>query len=900
MEGSPRPTRSELSGDDGVLDPFEHTKGSDDDGVLDPFEHTKGSDDDGVLDPFEHTKAEDEDEDAGDDGEAPRGGERSEDEAPGAENEPEDEAGAGGSDADADSAVEKAEGEGDEAADSDAELADDGVDAGDFAPDVPADQVDEGAIDGALAQPTAAENAAPGFVSPTEEVEGAADLWEATLGRRPEDDQSLGDAALADMDEALSAKQIAMRDTGQSSLASLEAATEDAVADVRDAQSEAEMRLRARFSGAREKLDSKLGTTIDQLNQRVRDREATIDQKAETRKGELRKGIDAELKKLPGLEKKAIENPGKSLDGVIEGARKEQQRAVNEVLAMARSRAAAYEAREASGKKEAKRNEARANAAIEVGQDAAEEIREATQATIDDLESRRENLPAPNEKQAEAVREQLESLKERVANDIDESVEGKKKELRKQGRDLAKNLRTTARSIRRQLQRGEDQAVEMLEARGDAAQARVRAAGAGARAELAQIIAASVGALSERGYQVHQEAHDAGDIAPAETVQAAAGDVAQVSAADEAEVLPVLADAAARLRVGIFELGEQAAGGLLQSVDALSEQCDGGVEQFGGGLDGALEKATESLDEFVDDTDEGFGKIVGNAVTQAGKATKGFDEALDKQREEIEADMSGPVDTLRERLDEKLETLPGRICEAAEKAADEVKSWWKKALVNTVKIVAGVLVAVGTFVAVGAFFVGTLGVGPLAAAMIAGALAGIAAVLATDTAGALFGGERPHPFSGAYWKQNWKKVLVAGAMGAVGGAMGSLTSSLHPVATALSTGGVMSTLQQTFDVLVLGQSWSWSQWLLTFTLAGVSAGVGHGFKARGVEKGFMQRAFGNGRWGSLNKVLKTKSLEQRLAVYKIVKSTPTRTVDGAIDKTVEAIYEASPLADDGD
>lgn len=644
-------------------------------------------------------------------------------------------------------------------------------------------------------------------------VDGPKDLknqFQQEVGVSPEAQAATSQALLDGVQADAAAMQTEVADSHPDFEAQLNAIAEARIAEVESVAASLHSQILSAFTEATNKAADQCAQAQSAIEGHLETSLANID--------------GAEAAALAALDQQILDAEGRLAGAVSEGAARlgtVLTDAAGEIEAMGTTQGdaavriggehATNYAGRGGDRLERKRNEARAKAARDVGAGYRDSFLERTGQTANELRQAAGNLGPGLDEGAAQVSAELGTLEADGRTEIQNQAE--------HARNQARADAAAAKGAAEQAWIGfvtslDEQQVAALQAHEEATASivgTIRTTAGEASAELAAAIDAGVAWF---------------DTAMA-TVAAAA---AQDGWAPDT-LIPYLDEVRGQLEQGRDDM---LAGGdeVVSAFDqALAEQVATALTELQGSASqavSAVQSASQSyqagLDQLVNDTAGNIAGLASGAAegmdftaeqvgTMAGQYIEAFEGSIDRQEESLQGEMTTVKSGTQSQLSNALGQLPGEIQTEAEKAAEKIQPWWKKALATVVTIV----VAVAVFAVVAAICVATFGTGLVVAGLIAGAAAGLAATLASDVVNMATGVQEG--FS------SWRTYAANMVMGAVGGAIGGFTAGMSALATGAIAGlgtGIADSLTR---VLILGEEFSIGRFVTMTLVSGLTAGL---------------------------------------------------------------------------
>lgn len=215
----------------------------------------------------------------------------------------------------------------------------------------------------------------------------------------------------------------------------------------------------------------------------------------------------------------------------------------------------------------------------------------------------------------------------------------------------------------------------------------------------------------------------------------------------------------------LLALDDLTAGGIANAqqlkddyVASTNQLVDGAIN----GFDQQMVGYTNSTDSTVDSTLQGFSALLSGIQQSYLTVGQNLRDQFSAKVEQMESSLLGVLN----------DQLENKICEEAEKAAEEVQPWWKTAL----KILLVIVVIVVIALVIGPAVIGAVG----AAAGALGASAGAATFIGAVVGGAILGAASGavmqignNLIDGKDWDEGVVDAIIAGAItGAIGGFLG--------------------------------------------------------------------------------------------------------------------------------
>lgn len=484
-----------------------------------------------------------------------------------------------------------------------------------------------------------------------------------------------------------------------------------------------------------------------------------------------------------------------------------------QAVQMGGDRAGAFRGRNNSDKLERKRDDARAKAAGEVADGYRDSFIERANQTANELRQAAGNMGSAVSEGSATVAAEV----EKVRADGEAEIRAQAEHAREQARIGAEAARAAAfeawTAYDDQIRINRAAAVEGHETTVRSIKASIRSVASEASAEITGAIDVGLGWFEGMLAMVATAAASDGDEAGPDTLAVFVAQVRSELESGRDDLLDGGAEAVAGFGDALTEQVDQAIGQLraggAQMIDA--------VAQSRADYDGAL---TTLAGDFARETEAlalGAAEGVDHTANQAGTIAEGyvdtFEGSVNDQVLTIEGEMTTVRDQTGSQFDNALGQLNADIDKEAEAAAKKIQPWWKKALATVVSIV----VAVVVFVAVAAFCIATLGTGLVVAGLIAGGIAGVAALFAADVVNMATGVQ--DGFS------SFREYAAAAVCGAVGGAVGGFTAGMAPLATGLIAGFATGITDSLTQVLLLGQEFSWARFGVMTIVSGLTAGL---------------------------------------------------------------------------
>lgn len=755
-------------------------------------------------------------------------------------------------------------------------------------------------------EPAAALAVGGALVAPTPEAGDpfTASLYQVYSGQSPQAHAAMNQVTLGGISASLVSTGADIGVEVEGLCAQVDGMVGERLARVQAVRAQAEAELRAGFSAARTQLATGFDGALTRLQADSTAALAKVDTDLAAQQGALTAGFDARAQALQQLGVDAAAGFSTAFQSKVDAVRQLGETRAGQAEARAQAAASAYAGRGGEGI-DGERNRARADAARAVGADYAAGIRESVAELVAELSKGAANAPSTMQQLVQPVGAELTTHQTQAHEALQQAAESARQQVQQQ-RDAATTALGEARTqAESQLASQEEANVGEIGAKGTAIEQNVQAAGDALKA---QIRTAGAG-LTER--HAAMSAQITAVLASGEMPEA--GGFAQAAAGMLAELQVSLEAQRAAMRALVPQGFAQIDGHLTSSLDQLGQAAQDASAQASVAAGEAVAAVGESattfqtqLGELTTQAGQTGTELVTNALAGADQVLATTSQRLADQEGTVCAELDGVRANVDGRLQETLGKLNGDISKEAEKAADKIQPWWKKAL----SVVVQVVVAIAVTALVAAFATVTLGLGPIVAMVIAGAAAGMAATFAGDCMQALYTGE--------FRLSSGRTYL---AMAVMGGAMGGLGGWLGPTIKGLSVFGrlgagsglslVGSTLDQVLDVTLMGQPWSWTELLVGGAVGAATMGLFLMVPSVGERlRSALFRGPGSNTWNNFQRSfsrvpgLSGSTPAQRSHIYNLVGDklgeAPEKIVDDVIKELADLERGGGPLVDRDD
>lgn len=279
-----------------------------------------------------------------------------------------------------------------------------------------------------------------------------------------------------------------------------------------------------------------------------------------------------------------------------------------------------------------------------------------------------------------------------------------------------------------------------------------------------------------------------------------------------------------------IQKGGETASAFETAASSIAAQVSSFGAQSGSSVKQAQAQSTTALTEGATQAITGANGVVSQVATGVGQQVQGIDQSFGQALTGYQGSLQNEVGNGTTKVREPVGTLPGRIDEAQQRAAERAsRSWLENQLHDAMEILsdpgfwAGLLVAIVLIAAVIFLEIVTLGTATIVIVAVAAAIGGISAAV-----GSMVGQAMGHSFSGGWdWDRvDWGQVGKAFLIGAVaGGAIAFAGVALGLSATTglgalLAFGSVTSGVVGIITNLANGDPWD-KGLLFNLTLGGL-------------------------------------------------------------------------------
>lgn len=714
------------------------------------------------------------------------------------------------------------------------------------------------------------------------------ELYEARTGMKPDQHAAMANAALANLDAGLASGATDVEAHANQLTSQIDAAIEGRVASLWASFEGASANLSAGFTTARAHVEGFAATALANIDAAAAGALSQIEALETSQVDAIAQGFDAEVARLGTMGDAAVSSFTAAFDAQVQAIRDTGESRAQEALSTGQSRAAAYRGRGGDGI-EAKRNSARADAALRVAQDYAVGLRDKANEVANEVAQGSGNIPSIVSQLIEPVVEQLSTAQADAEEGVRAAAESSREQVEEQ-RDVAvEAMEETREQALTTLDSQEVASLEDLRGVAQTFEDNLRNAGESLKEQILKA-AGELGSRYAEGAAAIQATLGAGDMPDGPEVQQACQELLAQFEAEKTSHLLELSSAALS---GLADLDAELASaqsGLQQAADQAVCQADTMANELGEGLLQGAEDFSVGLDELYTTVETNLTEMVTGALDGARACVDDTGSALTEQESVISTELGTVVTNVDSSLGEALGKLPADIEKEAEAAASKIQPWWKKAIAAVVSIVVAIVVAI----AVTAFCIVTLGTGAIVAGIIAGAVAGIAATFASDATMSLL--TWSNQFS------SWKTYLAAGLTGAVMGGVGAWVGPMlsgASMTTKIAAGTGMSflgsSIDQVFDMTLYGESWNWGEWFLGGTVGAVLGGLATRFVPSSLGESMRKSLFSRGgpnSWNNFQRAfarvpgLSGSTPTQRAQIYRMVASKLGDVPEKLVDKTI--------------
>lgn len=674
------------------------------------------------------------------------------------------------------------------------------------------------------------------------------EVFAAYSGMTPEEHQQVTAAALADLSSFVDGKKTSLIASNSPLLTGVDAAVDGLVGQIQGQVSAAEATIRGGFATARQTVEGQAATAIAQVDTAAQQAIAAIDAKLGTRAGELDAVFTNADNTLTGAASVATNAFSTAFAAKVAEIRQLGETRAAEAMATANAKANAYGGASADDSLEGRRKKARSEAAKKVGEDYAAAMRANAAKMADEVAKGTRNIPNIISQITRPIKEELSRAKGTAAQGLRDVANGAKTTVNTQKDDAKQKLEKSKSDNVAMLTRQEETSVTDLQSLGRTAESNLRDAGTALKCK-----------LNEAVEGVNREA----DVAMAwirdqfAAAEPPNGPDAQAAVADfKAEFERIFGERLAALSAeqvaGIQKLNEQANTGKeaisAKATEAANKASEMGTEISTSFTESARLAAT-GLTQLATQTDTAMGEHITRTRTSVEQAITNARTMYQTAQTDTMAQLDIVKTSANTKLGEALAKLPADIESEAQKAADKIQPWYKKAIAAVI----GIVVTIVVVVAVAAFCVATLGTGAIVAGIIAGAVGALAGALATDAVMSLL-----------TWSNQFKSFkeyavvfIMGGVMGGIGAWVGPLAQPLSVAAKFGVAGAVSlfgSLMKQGLDALILGEKWDWGEFLFGTIVGTITGGLASNFSST-IGAKFSERILGQqqGQWSNFQR-----------------------------------------------
>ena len=664
-------------------------------------------------------------------------------------------------------------------------------------------------------------------ITPPEAVVGddfVADVFEAYSGMSPDAHHAMGEAALADLTAHADGKKSGLVASASPLLTGVDAAVGALVAQIQGEIGTAETTIRTGFSTARSGVESAAAVALGQIDTAAGTAKSTIDAKLAARLGEIGTIYDGAGNSLTQAASAATNSFSAAFAAKVAEIRALGDARAAEANSIAATKANAYKAG-ADSSLEGRRKTARAEAAVKVGLDYAAGLKDNANKMADEIAKGSRNIPSiVSQIQAPVVqgfKDQRAAAKrslEGVATSAKTTLERQRTEARTQV-EKSKTDAVTA------LTRQEETSVTDLQALGRTAEANLNDSGAGLKATLSQSVD-DINKECDVAVAWIKGEFAAGQLGNGPDVQQA---VAEFKAQFDSIYAERLALVEAAQSSGIAKITQEA-GAAKSGIGAKAQEVAGKAGELGTELGAALTESARlagaSFGQLATNTDTALAQGVASARQGVAEGLTAARTMFATAQSDTVAQLDTVKNTANGKLGEALTKINGDIESEAQKAADKIQPWYKKAIAAVVAVVVTILVVV----AVAAFCVVTLGSGLIVAGIVAGAVGALVGALAGDAVLSLITWSNQFKTAGEYLVI----TLMGGIMGGIGAWAGPLITPLATWGKFLAAGGISlfgSLAKQGLDMLFLGEKWDWKEFFIGTLLGTITGGLAAQFSS---------------------------------------------------------------------
>lgn len=469
------------------------------------------------------------------------------------------------------------------------------------------------------------------------------------------------------------------------------------------------------------------------------------------------------------------------------------------------------------------KNKARRKAASDVAAKYAAEFREKANKAATELDGGRSNIGSIVLELLRPIAGELKTQEAQVRTGVTDMAIGARETLETQKSASLQSCDNLQQQSQNTLLQQEEASIQQLEQTRSVSISSLRAAGDTIKA---QILAAANGFgnyYSNAMQQLQMMLADGGDIPPEDEMNSAFDNM-------EMDLETTKTEQSLAMQAAIQ--------GGISDLDVLMASAQASIQTAMASIQSGLNAASS---EFSAKGQELGSKFSKDALELSGTLSSNMDDASVRSSNaamqvitDTAALATDPESELMKNLDESKSSVIGELNNSAKSAQTEMRStaesaaskivekpWYKKvwdAVASVASIITSIVVGIVVFAAIAAFCVGTFGAGPIAL-IAAGAIAGAVASVAGK-----FSGEAVHSLM--TWSNKFSDLKSYARTFAVGFLAGGLSAGLGVLAPQMSAGLNLSlssfggaAFEQLGDIVFLGESWHWGEFLFTGAFA---------------------------------------------------------------------------------
>lgn len=648
--------------------------------------------------------------------------------------------------------------------------------------------------------------------------EFASRIWKSAFGKTPEEQKEECEQILQEFVAKIEQMKVTFATQADALIAQVDPQINQAKSKVRTALVQAQAKAEQGFGRARNMIEKSAMGVISRIDAIVVAKDKEISNLAQTKKAEFNGMVSGKKQSAQGAGNSAIAKLSGIFDTAVSEMRAVGVSGAQRARSIAASMAASYRGRGGDGI-EGERNRARASAAEQVGNDYAKQIQEMAEKAATEVGGGKGNMPRLVQESLNSLLSSLDQMQTGVGSSFDSQAQEAKNALRENAEKIKQDVIKAKEEAKKKVNDSEAKTKREITARANAAFAEIEKAGAEGKKALLKAKEKGLTYIEEEKTKVFQAVSSMELPDPVKLKEGL--DIAyQGIDSSQKSILEEISKGKEELNKSLDDTAIKEGERLSSVADQASQQVVQVSSQFEQGLSKMVNDAETSLTKFVGQVGQAMDKVKEEAGKKADEAINQFNTGIEQKGQQIKGELDKVKGDLQKKIDEALSQEPSKISEAAEREAQKIQPWWKKAIAIGISV----FVAVVVFVAVAAFCVATLGTGALVAAIIAGAVAGAVGLFTKDTAmWVMRGGQSP--FTAAYWKDNWKNYVSAVVMGGFSGGLGVLTAPLGAVLTGVISGLSLAGVDQVLDMVLKGESFNLVEFVVTAVTAGLLAGV---------------------------------------------------------------------------